>query len=388
MITKNLLQQLFTVIICLFLGSISFSQNTVRIPETSGSQQSSDPRVFMAHPTVRMQILYKASEFGAFKGVGGDITSIDFYIYSNQEETYDDLTVKMSHVNASSLTTTWETSGTTVYGPADFTISGTYDGDPITISLDEDFYFNGLNNVLVEISYTITSANSVDMDADDAGFDGWHYYYEKAAKANTNAVTSDRPDILFSFSSVGGGPTPVELTSFEGNYSNQAVNLEWMTASEMNNAEFVVLKGESPNDLKALATIAGAGNSCEIMKYSYRDHAVKSGIYYYQLKQVDFDGTEEYLKTISVACEDENLQIDAYPNPFKNSLRIVLSEQASNAAEIEVCDMTGTVVRKITTLHLNSNELFLDNLESLNSGVYVLRFKDKGRIISKKIIKK
>jgi hypothetical protein len=89
---------------------------------------------------------------------------------------------------------------------------------------------------------------------------------------------------------------PVELLSFDVTpINNQYARLEWATASEINNNGFEVLRSVDGENFEYIAWISGNGNQTTIHKYSYEDYSIEKGItYYYQLKQIDYDGQYEY----------------------------------------------------------------------------------------------
>ena len=53
-------------------------------------------------------------------------------------------------------------------------------------------------------------------------------------------------------------------------------------------------------NFQKLTFIKGKGTSTEKSYYSYTDKSALSGKYYYRLKQVDFDGTYQYLKSVEI----------------------------------------------------------------------------------------
>lgn len=89
---------------------------------------------------------------------------------------------------------------------------------------------------------------------------------------------------------------PIELVSFTATpINNQYTQLEWVTASEINNDGFEILRGTDGINFECLAWVNGNGNQTVTHKYSYKDYSVEKGItYYYQLKQIDYDGQYEY----------------------------------------------------------------------------------------------
>jgi hypothetical protein len=103
---------------------------------------------------------------------------------------------------------------------------------------------------------------------------------------------------------------PVELLSFDVTpINNQYARLEWVTASEINNDGFEVLRSTDGENFKVIGWVNGNGNQTTITEYTYEDYSIEKGItYYYQLKQIDYDGQYEYFNIEPLTLTDINLQ--------------------------------------------------------------------------------
>lgn len=87
--------------------------------------------------------------------------------------------------------------------------------------------------------------------------------------------------------------------------------LKWQTASEHNNSHFILERsttGEfTENDV--ITIMDGAGNSTELIDYSYRDFDAPKEINYYRLTQVDYDGNFKQYGPISVDNRNDMIVI-------------------------------------------------------------------------------
>ncbi len=96
------------------------------------------------------------------------------------------------------------------------------------------------------------------------------------------------------------------------------VLLSWQTASEINNEKFILEKSFDANNWFKIAEVKGAGNSTNILTYSFVDDALISGTQYYRLTQIDFDGTKETFEAIDVSkIATAPFEIKVFPNPMK-----------------------------------------------------------------------
>ncbi len=99
-----------------------------------------------------------------------------------------------------------------------------------------------------------------------------------------------------------GGPLPVSLSSFNPKRNDAgSVVITWITASELNNAGFNILRSQQKNgEFKIInpKLIAGAGTTSEKNVYTFTDTTAKPNvIYYYQIEDVSFDGQRQTLTT-------------------------------------------------------------------------------------------
>jgi len=111
---------------------------------------------------------------------------------------------------------------------------------------------------------------------------------------------------------------PVELIDFKAKTSDAQVSLSWKTASEINNAGFEVQRSTDGRNFQNLTFVEGKGTSFEKNKYHFDDKTVRSRqLYYYRLRQIDFDGNFEFSKVLTAKLEGEGISGVFSPNPSK-----------------------------------------------------------------------
>ena len=87
---------------------------------------------------------------------------------------------------------------------------------------------------------------------------------------------------------------PVELISFNGRPKIKSIDLQWVTASEINNDYFTVEKSTNGIDFKEMTDINGRGTTTLHSFYNWADESPNDGLNYYRLLQVDFNGDKSY----------------------------------------------------------------------------------------------
>lgn len=169
---------------------------------------------------------------------------------------------------------------------------------------------------------------------------------------------------------------PVELISFSATIIDSKVKLDWFTATETNNSGFAVERATDLSNFEELIFIGGNGTTLERNVYSYLDESVQSGIYHYRLKQIDFDGSFEYLNTVSVdlGMPGGFVLKQNYPNPFNPSTNIEFQLPVSGFISLKVFDVLGNQVKTLINEEKKAGfyQMAFD-ASDLPSGVYLYK---------------
>ena len=189
--------------------------------------------------------------------------------------------------------------------------------------------------------------------------------------------------------SVYNGVIPVELVSFSGSIINNTINLNWITATELNNSGFDVEKSVDNNNWNKIGFVSGNGTSTEVHNYSFVDQNPFVGTSYYRLKQVDFDGTTEYSNTIEVnygSVSDFALDQN-YPNPFNPSTKIKYAIKDKGNVELKIFDMLGSEIGTLVNEEQTAGhyEVIFD-ASKLSSGVYLYTIKSGSFVQTRKML--
>jgi hypothetical protein len=140
---------------------------------------------------------------------------------------------------------------------------------------------------------------------------------------------------------------PVELTEFTAKaINNQFIKLNWTTTTEINNEGFELHRSLDGFHFEKIAWIPGNGNSTALNFYSYQDNNVSNGVYYYRLKQVDFDGSYAFseIRAASIVGKDNSSLSFFIPNPAEESTKLNFSLSKDSKVEIQIYDATGKLV--------------------------------------------
>jgi len=166
---------------------------------------------------------------------------------------------------------------------------------------------------------------------------------------------------------------PVSLVSFTGTIQPDGNMLRWMTATETNNQHFVLQHSTDGIQFLNITQIEGSGNSSTAMSYSYLDKQAPSGLQYYRLIQVNFDGSSQILGIVSLTRINEQFEIiSILPVPVNYTLDIKLYAFADGLTLVNLYDITGkNVFTSKTELQAGLNDLIFD-VSNLPEGIYLI----------------
>jgi len=111
---------------------------------------------------------------------------------------------------------------------------------------------------------------------------------------------------------------PVNLISFSGKASSEGNTLLWSTAEEVNNEGFEVERSQNGVAFEKIGFVAGKGTMSARVDYQFIDKKPLVNAYY-RLKQLDFDQSFTFSRSIHVKNES-GINMIVYPNPVRGIL--------------------------------------------------------------------
>jgi hypothetical protein len=183
---------------------------------------------------------------------------------------------------------------------------------------------------------------------------------------------------------------PVEFHSFELQRNGRdGVNVNWTTASELNNDYFVVMRSTDAINFEEVARVKGAGNSTQLNSYKVTETNLKPATYYYRIKQVDVDGKFAYSPVRSINL-NEDLKVNVanvFPNPFNTEINIAVNVATATSIQVNVVDINGKLVlTKNISSNDGLNELQIPTSQLVN-GVYFIQIEALGEKYTYKMVK-
>ncbi|MBM4176035.1 MAG: T9SS type A sorting domain-containing protein [Ignavibacteria bacterium] len=180
-------------------------------------------------------------------------------------------------------------------------------------------------------------------------------------------------------------PLPVELLYFEAHVLTDGVFIRFGTATEVGNFGFDIERADSNKNFNKIGFVPGSGNSNSPKHYTFKDSSFLSNtIYYYRLKQIDFNGDFKYSDTLKVnygtssvkESSYENKKLDLqqnFPNPFNSKTNIKFTLSTSDVVTIKIYDILGNIIKTPFSQFLAAGEYnLIFNASNFSSGNYIL----------------
>jgi len=179
---------------------------------------------------------------------------------------------------------------------------------------------------------------------------------------------------------------PVQLSAFSAEPMGErlAVELKWETASELQNAYWIIGRSENGVSFEEIARLDGHGTTSEAHAYRHEDTAIRVGSSYsYRLTDVSYSGLRVTHPAVTVDISEQyaNSVIPAqyelaqnYPNPFNPSTTIRFALKESGPVKLIVYDVSGREVARLLDKNLDAGKHDVAfRAEGLSTGLYVYR---------------
>ncbi len=276
----------------------------------------------------------------------------------------------------SRLNREWQVQETGTVGTVELTfdlssVTGTESGSnnltQTRLMVDDDGDFSNGGTTLISPSATNGGSNTVTFNVD---FTDGQYY-------TLGSIESDA--------------LPITLISFEVNkYKDDQVKLDWVTASEINNAFYTIERSTDGVNFETVANIDGAGNSSSLLYYTFVDVNPINGTSFYRLKQTDFGGEFDFSEIRSVKVERQfDASFSAYPNPVVQGDKLKISYTVENdqALRLTVLNTRGQVILNEKRDVKVSEDFFELATSQMNKGLNLIRILDQNNnVVTLKVI--
>ncbi|ACT94009.1 T9SS type A sorting domain-containing protein [Dyadobacter fermentans] len=169
---------------------------------------------------------------------------------------------------------------------------------------------------------------------------------------------------------------PIYVSNFEGKAVEKGVELSWNVVAEEDGKEFEVLRfDDRMQGEKSLGKVSLTDQ--RVGKYNFLDENPLPGINYYQLKQIDIDGT--FTKSKIVAVNPDVLVGSVIsPNPAQDFVNFQFSSRKAGTSDVTIYNLAGQPVSSSTIRISEGKNTHRINVKKLGSGHYFMKVSHGG----------
>lgn len=169
--------------------------------------------------------------------------------------------------------------------------------------------------------------------------------------------------------------TPVDFLSFTGEWIGKLdAELTWTVTNEKDNEFFVIEQSFNGLDWSEVEVVESLGDTQSERQYSsIQNNLLGSNRFYFRIKQIDFDGHEEYFDQIVLLQREQSdfVEVYTYPNPVREILYVEIPKEYMGST-IEVVNVLGQTVLQ----QKDCSQFETLNMHQYAVGLYVLKIID------------
>jgi len=177
----------------------------------------------------------------------------------------------------------------------------------------------------------------------------------------------------FGYAGGANNALPVSLISFKAECEGSNVVLNWATASETNNHQFIVEESPDGENWNVVSTADGSGNSTTIKQYRMNAPVPASGEAYYRLTQVDYNGESETFDPVFISCADKQAnEVKIYPNPASDWVNVEITVGEPLEVQLAVFNSGGQILMLQKAQLVQGSNLIRLDISGVPQGAYHL----------------
>lgn len=184
---------------------------------------------------------------------------------------------------------------------------------------------------------------------------------------------------------------PVELVSFTANVVNDIVELNWKTATEVNNYGFNIERKTENQEWDNIGFVEGHGSSTSQNFYSFTDEDMSgANKFQYRLKQLDTDGSYKYSNEVEVEIiPATSVLYQNYPNPFNPSTVIEFSLSEASEVSLAIYNALGQKITELVNTSLMAGRYSYQwnaPQSGIATGIYICELRTEKFVSVKKML--
>ncbi len=166
-------------------------------------------------------------------------------------------------------------------------------------------------------------------------------------------------------------PAAVEMLRFDAVAEGSGAHLSWATATERDNKGFEVQHSVgSTSHWQAVGFVPGKGHADLLSEYSFEVQNLSAGKHYFRLKQIDFDGKENFTDVKTIQIRNLAFQAEMLPNATSDRCTLHLFSEKPMKVTVEIVDATGYKMGISWDFEIEKELALPINASILPAGVY------------------
>lgn len=180
-------------------------------------------------------------------------------------------------------------------------------------------------------------------------------------------------------------PLPIELLSFTAQLEDNHTNINWETATEINNDHFEIERSGDAQNFTSIEQLPGSGTTTISHSYSIKDFSVPEGLVYYRLKQVDFDGKFSYSEIVAIDNHKNKALNFLVLHSAGGNIQLAISGvENTQRVHLSIHSMNGQLVYSGDTY---PDPLIEINISDLMNGIYEITLFTESEFSKRRIVK-
>ena len=285
-----------------------------------------------------------------------------------------------------------------------FTVNGNYMGSDFSTTSNSSIYVSvadpdaGDNVSKIEIYYGSAGSgiNATVLTSDNTGSNtlsythttiatNSFYYFAKITQADGDMIWTS-PVWVYRSAVV----LPINITRFDGQRVNKEIDLNWITAEEINNDHFEIERSLDGVNYHSIGSVPSKFHTSSLpTDYAFNDLNPVNGINFYRLKQFNIDGKFNYSDVVAVKFDNAVISITSIsPNPAVKLLNILCNANEATTVNCNIYNSEGRLVNSIVANFNKGDNILSADVSTLPAGTYfIVLSRPNERITEAKFVK-
>lgn len=168
------------------------------------------------------------------------------------------------------------------------------------------------------------------------------------------------------------GALPITVNYFNGTNNNGVNTLSWSADCTSPNVTFEVERSFDGANFTSISTIPATMQRC-LTPFDFTDNKV-SGIVYYRIKIVDYNGKISYTSVVKIASQAADMKLTGvFPNPVVNIASFNFTAGKKDNVQLSIINFEGRIMQsRSVTIQQGSSNVSVD-VTNLPTGTYLVK---------------